>query len=119
MTKFVTMAEAVSQLEQNPKMQELIKTLKERKEKSPARHNRQYNIELMNISMMLNHHCQQISYCTSVVLDDEYSQEDRNEAYKCRAESLIEAAKLQQQYNDLVAELDQAIIDEDNNKIAL
>ena len=111
--KTISMAEAVSKLESNPAMQAALAEIKCKREVSPARHNRQFNLELMNISMELNGRCQQISYLTEVVLDSKYPNEDRDEAYKLRTKEIFIVAKLQQKHDDLVRELDLAIHNED------
>jgi hypothetical protein len=111
--KTISMAEAVSKLESNPAMQAALAEIKRKREVSPARHNRQFNLELMNIGMELNGRCQQISYLTEVVLDSKYPNEDRDEAYKLRTKEIFIVAKLQQKHDDLVRELDLAIHNED------
>jgi len=114
--KTISMAEAVSKLEKNPAIQQALAEIKRKQKESPARHNRQFNLELMNISMELNGRCQIIGMLTNIVLDAEYSNEDRTEAYNRRSEEILIVAGLQQRHDKLVAELDQAIVDEDNAK---
>jgi len=114
--KTISMAEAVSKLEKNPAIQQALAEIKRKQKESPARHNRQFNLELMNISAELNGRCQIISMMTSVVLDNEYSNEDRVEAYNRRRDEVLIVSGLQLRHDKLVAELDQAIIDEDNAK---
>jgi hypothetical protein len=117
-TKHISMAEAVANLEKNPQVQAALAEVKRKREASPARHNRQFNLELMNISMELNGRCQTISWCTDGVLDDDLDYDERAKFYERRREELLLVTALQVRHDQLVAELDQAIIDEDNSKVS-
>lgn len=114
--KTVSMIDALNKLESDPKVQALLAEVKARQQQSPARHNRQFNLELMNISMELNGRSKIIGMLTEVILDNEYSNEDRDEAYTRRQSEIFAVAKLQQQHDDLVRELDLAIRNEDAMK---
>ncbi|CAB4153441.1 hypothetical protein UFOVP623_42 [uncultured Caudovirales phage] len=116
--KFISMAEAVSNLEKNPKMQEVLAEIKRKREVSPARHARQFSLELMNISMELNGRCQIIGWCTQGLLDNSRSMEDRKEFLARRREEVLLVTDLQVRHDKIAAELDQAIIDEDAQKVS-
>jgi hypothetical protein len=116
-TKYITMAEAVARLDKNPKIQKAIAEIKRKREISPARHNRQYCLELMNISMELNGRCQLIGWATHGLLDDTLSMQERKQFLERRREEVLVVTDLQVRHDKLVAELDQAIIDEDNAKL--
>ena len=111
--KFVSIVDAVASLGKDPAIQKAISDIKRKREVSPARHARQFNLELMNIGMELNGRCQQISYLTQVILDSDYSNEDRTEAYNVRTKEIFAVARLQNRHDDLVRELDLAIHNED------
>jgi hypothetical protein len=114
--KYISLAESVAKLEQEPAIQKALAEIKRRREVSPARHNRQFSLELMNISMELNGRCQIISWCTQALLDESRDMEDRQDSYDRRREELLLVTDLQVRYDKIAAELDQAILDEDNAK---
>ena len=116
--KFVTLADSIKNLESDPRIQKAIAEIKRKREVSPARHNRQFNLELMNISMELNGRCQLIGYFTSNLLDESLDTADREMCYQRRREEVLLVTALQVRHDKLVAELDQAIIDEDNSKVS-
>ena len=64
--------------------------------------------------MELNGRCHIIGRLTNIILDDEYSNEDRKAAYERRREEVLVVSGLQMRGDKLISELDQAIIDEDN-----
>lgn len=116
-TKYITMAEAVANFEKNPQVQVALAEIKRKREESPARHNRQYNLELMKISMELNRRCQIIGWATQGLLDETLSMEDRQELLVIRREEVLIVSDLQDRQDRLIALLEQAIIDEDNAKL--
>jgi hypothetical protein len=115
--KYITMAESVAMLEKQPAIQKALAEIKRKREVSPARHNRQFSLELMNISMELNGRCQIIGWCTQGLLDESRSIEDRQDSYDRRREELLLVTDLQVRHDKIAAELDQAILDEDNAKL--
>jgi hypothetical protein len=115
--KYITMAESVAKLEQDPAIQKALAEIKRKREASPARHNRQFSLELMNISMELNGRCQMIGWFTQGMLDKSLSMEDRTEFLERRREEVLLVTDLQVRHDKIAAEMDQAILDEDNNKV--
>ena len=114
--KYITLAESVAKLEQDPAIQEALAEIKRKREASPARHNRQFSLELMNISMELNGRCQMIGWFTQGMLDESLSMEDRTAFLERRREEVLLVTDLQVRHDKIAAELDQAILDEDNAK---
>lgn len=116
--KYITMAESVARLEKSPVIQKALAEIKRKRDISPARHERQFSIELMNISMELNGRCQIIGMCTQALLDDSRDLEDRQGFYDRRREEVLLVTGLQIKHDKIMAELDQAIVDEDAQKVS-
>ena len=115
--KYITMAESVARLEKSPVIQKALAEIKRKRDISPARHERQFSLDLMNISMELNGRCQIISMCTQALLDNSRDLEDRQGFYDRRREEVLLVTGLQIKHDKIMAELDQAIVDEDNAKV--
>ena len=115
--KIVTnLADAILKIEQNPEFQAALKRVKQEREKSPARHERKYNVDLMRLSHEINAHSLNIAIVTQQLRQhgQDFSKEDLDLAWNSRKEEVFAAATAYKKYDALVAKLDQAIIDEDN-----
>ena len=116
--KFVSLSDVVSNFEKTPEFQQLIGKLKKERDESPARHERKFNIDLMNYSMEINFQCQQIGYITNQVLNNasEYTEEEIDELFAKRQKIIFDLARVQQKHDDLVRKLDSEIVLEDFQK---
>lgn len=115
--KTVSLVDAINKLALDPEVKKMFEQEKKMMKESPARHNRKYNLELMNICMELNGRCKMIAFNTQAITSEEVSNTDRDLFWTRRAEEIAQVAQLQARYNALVAQLDQAIIDEDRAKV--
>jgi predicted sulfurtransferase len=120
LSKLVTLADSIKTLESDPKIQQVIAKIKLEREVSPARHNRKFSMKLwefatkiecasMNISMISKDIKQNGQYWSDADLDLAFAER------KNQAQMLIDA---QNEYDNEVAILEQAIIDEDNSKVS-
>lgn len=120
--KFVSLSDIFTNLEKNPEVQKFIKQVKQERDKSPARHERKFNLDLMNHSAEINFHCQQIGYITNQVLNNAglYSEDEINKLFEQRQKAIFDLARVQQKHDDLVKKLDLAIRNEDffKNKVS-
>ena len=119
-SKFVSLADVISDYEKNPEFMNHINKLKKQQKESPARHNRKFSMTLwgcatkiecasMNVSMISKDIKQNGQYWSDADLDLAFAER------KNQAQMLIDA---QNEYDNEVARLDQAIIDEDNSKVS-
>ena len=116
--KFVSLADVVTNLADDPKVKAIFaKELKLKKE-SPARHERKFNLDLMNYSMEINFYCQQIGYITNQVLSNsnEYTEQEIDEMFAQRQTTIFDLARVQQKHDELVRKLDSEIVLEDFQK---
>ena len=118
--EFVSLADVISDYEKNPEFMKHINELKRQQAESPARHNRKFSMKLweyatkiecasMNVSMISRDIKQDGQYWSDADLDLAFAER------KQQAQMLIDA---QNEYDNEVARLDQAIIDEDNSKVS-
>ena len=116
--KFVSLADVVTNLADDPKIKAIFAKELKLKNESPARHERKFNIDLMNYSMEINFQCQQIGYITNQVLNNasEYTEEEIDELFAQRQKIIFDLARVQQKHDDLVRKLDSEIVLEDFQK---
>lgn len=116
--KFVSLSDVISNFEKTPEFQQLITKMKQERDASPARHERKFNLDLMNYSAEINFQCQQIGYITNQVLNNasEYTEEQINELFDRRQQAIFDLARVQQKHDDLVRKLDSEIVLEDFQK---
>lgn len=116
MSKLVSLADVIT----SPEMMKVIDKMKKEREASPARHERKFNMDLMNYSMEINFHCQQIGSITFELLNnrDAYSSDETDEMFEIRKTSIFELARVQNLYDAKVSELDLEIQNEDAQKVS-
>ena len=112
---YISMIDAINNLDKDPEFAKMIEQIKKERDESPARHDRKFNVDLMNISMEINFLCQQIGHVTYELLNnrDSYDEDSTDKMFEYRQKSIHQLGKLQNQYDQLVAKLDLAVHNED------
>jgi hypothetical protein len=116
---YVSLVDAINNLEKDPKIKKMLDQIKKERDESPARHQRKFNVELMNVSIEINFLCEQIGRVTYELLNnrDKYDDEETDEMFEYRQKSIHKLGHLQNQYDKKVRELDLAIHNEDALKL--
>lgn len=130
--KFVTISEYFEKIKDDPRFKEKMNEIKKKREESPARHEKKYDSQTFQLDMSLKSHCLAISIATpqlhhlsklyqrnSDLADDTQLKENHKKLYDYIKDNVRSAANALAQLEARVAELDQAIIDEDNAKMHL
>jgi hypothetical protein len=114
MAKSISLADAVANLEKNPAIMKQLAKLKKRQKEFPAKHARQFNMELMNFSAHINFCSMRIGYLTSQVMNNssDYSNKQIDEMFALRQETIYDLASTQNKHDALVRELDLAVHNE-------
>lgn len=113
--KFVSLADIISDYEKNPEFMKTINKLKQRQKESPARHNRQFSLKLMEYGTKVQCAAMNVALITQDINRNgsRWSKEDLDLAWAHRKEQAQMMIDAQNEYDAEVAILDQAIIDED------
>ena len=117
--EFVSLADVISDYEKNPEFMKHINKLKKQQKESPARHNRKFSMKLWECATKIECASMNVSMISRDIKDNGqyWSDADLDLAFaerKNQAQMLVDA---QNEYDAEVAVLDQAILDEDNNKV--
>jgi hypothetical protein len=118
--QFISLADVISDYEKNPEFMKHINELKRQQEESPARHNRKFSMKLWEYATKIDCAAMNVSMISKDIRQNgkHWSDEDMDLAFaerKNQAQMLVDA---QNEYDNEVAVLDQAIIDEDNSKVS-
>ena len=118
--EFVSLADVISDYEKNPEFMKHINKLKKQQKESPARHNRKFSMKLWECATKIECASMNVSMISKDIRQNgkHWSDEDMDLAFaerKNQAQMLVDA---QNEYDNEVAVLDQAIIDEDNSKVS-
>ena len=119
-TKFVSLADIISDYEKNPEFMNHVNQLKKQQKESPARHNRKFSMKLWEYATKIQCASMNVAMISQDIKDNGqyWSGEDLDLAFaerKNQAQMLVDA---QNAYDAEVAVLDQAIIDEDLSKVS-
>ena len=117
---YTSLADQIENLEKDPKFIKILDNLKKEQQESPARHALRFNMELWGYATEVQCHSMNVKMIARDMHENGpmWSSSDLLLAEK----HLKEQAKLhdiaKNKYDKLLAKLEQAVVDEDNSKIA-
>lgn len=124
--KVVTIEEYANELETNDEYvkvrNEAFKKMNKLREESPARYDRKYHIDLMNLYQAFKIHCSCVAFANPALQqlcrayeknDDSFDDEELEKLCTYMKENCLKAADAASKRDALIARLDQAVIEED------
>ncbi len=129
--KFMTIEEYANELEKSDEYvkarNEAFEKMKQLREESPARYERKYHIDLMNLDQTFKLHCSCVAFSSPALQqpcrayennDESFDDEEFENLYAYVKENCLKAADAASKLDALIAQLDQAVIEEDERKLA-
>ena len=127
----ITLEEYINELEKDDEYvkarDDAFEKINKLREESPARYERKYHIDLLHLDQEFKIHCSCVAFASPALQqlcrayetnNESFDDEEFEKLYAYMKENCLKAADAASKRDALIARLDQAVIEEDERKLA-